>query len=138
MGEIVKQVAVEAPAQEVYQYVVDPRNAPQFISSINSILSGPEGTPKKGDVWKAEATFFGQRRLLNLRLDDLVVGRAVRFVLDGEPQAVLVLKLTHDGDPRRTTVSLTLDVSGVPSILLNGLLGNLLSADMVRLKSNLE
>ena len=65
MGEIAKQVTIDAPAKKVYSYVADPHNAPHYISSITRIISGPDGAPVKGNVWRAEANFFGQTRLLN-------------------------------------------------------------------------
>jgi Polyketide cyclase / dehydrase and lipid transport len=138
LGEIVKHITVRSSPAHVYDYVADPHNAPKFISSITGIISGPAGKPEKGAVWRAEANFFGQKRVLNLRLDEAVAGRGVRFALDGDPQAVLVLKLVPEAEGKNTTVSLALDVPSVPSIFLNALLGNLLGEDMTRLKRNLE
>jgi uncharacterized membrane protein len=138
LGEIVKQVVIEASAKKVYSYVADPRNAPHYISSITRIVAGPDGAPAKGNVWRAEANFFGQKRVLNLRLDEMVANRAVRFALDGDPQALLLLRLSPDGDSGHTAVSLTLEVPSVPTVFLNALLGRLLSDDLERLKTNLE
>lgn len=139
MGDINKQAIINAPARRVFSYVADPRNAPRFISSITSIISGPEGTPTVGRSWRAEANFLGQQRTVNLRLDKLVQDREVRFVMEGDPQATIVLDLSaDDGSSERTSVALTLDVAGVPTLLLNVLLGGLLTEDMARLKRNLE
>jgi hypothetical protein len=138
LGEIVKQVVIEASAKKVYSYVADPHNAPHYISSIMRIIGGPDGAPVKGNVWRAEANFFGQKRVLNLRLDELVANKAVRFALDGDPQALLLLRLTPDGGSDSTVVSLTLEVSSVPTVFLNALLGRLLSDDLERLKGQLE
>lgn len=117
---------------------MDPHNAPHFISSIIRIISGPDGPPKVGDTWKAEANFLGQKRLVNLRLESLSVDKAVRFVLEGDPEALLSLHLSPANRSADTAVSLTLDVPSVPGILLNALLGGMLGEDLVRLKSNLE
>lgn len=143
MGDIVKQTVIEAPVRKVYDYVVDPHNAPLYISSITSIISGPEGTPAKGDVWKAEANFFGQKHLINLRLNSMSQDKGVRFLLEGDPEAVLVLKLAATDNPSnnssdRTSVSLSLDVPSVPGLFLNAMLGGMLGEDMARLKRNLE
>lgn len=138
MGEIVKSIDVDAPAKEVYSYVLEPWNAPKYISSITKVLSGPQGEPKKGQVWLAEANLLGKTHQVNLRLDDAVDGRAVRFVLEGDPQAILVLQLKPDGKRDTTGVTLTVEVPGVPTIFLNALLGGLLDADLARLKKNLE
>jgi uncharacterized membrane protein len=138
VGEISKQVTINAPAKRIYNYVVDPHNAPRYISSITRIISGPKGAQAKGDVWRAEANFFGQTRVLNLRLDETLANRLVRFALDGDPQAMLLLQLKPDGDADETTVSLTLDVPSVPTIFLGALLGGLLSDDLDRLRQTLE
>jgi uncharacterized membrane protein len=138
LGEIVKSVEIKAPVQKVYSYVVDPWNAPRFISSITKVISGPEETPTKGNVWRAEANFLGQKREVNLRLHNAVENKAVRFVLEGDPQAVIVLQLTPGGTGHNTSVTLTLEVPGVPTLFVNALLGGLLGEDMARLKENLE
>jgi uncharacterized membrane protein len=136
LGEIVKDVTVRAPIGEVYAYVANPWNAPRYISSITKIISGPDGHGAKGDVWRAEANFLGQKREVNLRLHDVLPNKAVRFVLEGDPQAVLVLRLSPSGG-KSTEVTLSLDVPSVPTIFLNALLGGLLGADMERLSANL-
>jgi uncharacterized membrane protein len=138
LGEIVKQIVISAPANKVYHYVVDAHNAPRYISSITRIVSGPEGAPKKGDVWKADANFFGQQHLLNLRLDAFSEDKAVRFMLEGELEATLVLRLSPGSTPSSTAVSLTLEAPSVPSILLGALLGGLLGEDLARLKRIIE
>ncbi len=138
MGEIVKQIVIDAPANKVYRYVVDAHNAPLYISSITRIISGPDGTPAKGDVWKADANFFGQQRVLNLRLDALSVDKAVRFVLEGELEATLLLRMSAGSSPSSTAVSLTLEAPSVPAILLGALLGGMLGEDLARLKRNVE
>jgi hypothetical protein len=140
LGDIVKQAVIEAPVRKVYNYVVDPHNAPRYISSITRIVSGPEGEPARGDAWRAEANFFGQNHLLDLRLDSMSVDKGVRFVLEGDLAAVLVLRLTPAGnkEANQTSVNLSLEVPSVPGLLLNAMLGGMLAEDMARLKRNLE
>ena len=96
MGEIHKQITVGAPLKAVYAFVSDARNAPKYISSIKKVLSGPEGAPAVGQVWRAEANFLGQDRALNLRVAELVPNKLVRFALDGDPEAVVQLRLAPD------------------------------------------
>lgn len=138
MGEINKQVTIDSPAKKVYGFVSNPRNAPKYISSITKVLSGPDGDPAPGQVWRAEADFLGQKRLLNLRVGELVANKLVRFVLEGDPEAVVQLRLIPDNSTESTSVALSLDVTGVPTLLLNALLGGLLSQDMARLKRLME
>jgi uncharacterized membrane protein len=138
LGEIKKQITIDAPAKKVYEYVANPRNAPRYISSITKVLSGPDEDPAPRQVWRAEADFLGQKRQLDLRISELIPNKLVRFVLEGDPEAVVQLRLTADQSTPSTTVALSLDANGVPSLLLNALLGGLLSQDMVRLKRLLE
>lgn len=138
MGEINKQISINAPLNTVYAYVSDPRNAPKYISSITKVLSGPQDAPAPGQTWRAEADFLGQKRSINLKIDELVPSKLVRFVLEGDPEAVVQLRLTGDKANENTSVSLSLDANGVPTLFLNALLGGLLSQDMVRLKKLLE
>ena len=138
MGEIHKQITVGAPLKAVYAFVSDARNAPKYISSIKKVLSGPEGAPAVGQVWRAEANFLGQDRALNLRVADLVPNKLVRFALDGDPEAVVQLRLAPDATSEGTLVALSLDATGIPTIILNAVLGGLLGQDMLRLKHLLE
>jgi uncharacterized membrane protein len=138
LGEIHKQITVDAPVKTVYTFVSDARNAPKYISSIKKVISGPEGAPAAGHVWRAEANFLGQDRLLNLRVAELVPNKLVRFALDGDPQAVVQLRLAPGATSEATHVDLSLDATGIPTILLNAVLGGLLGQDMLRLKHLLE
>jgi uncharacterized protein YndB with AHSA1/START domain len=138
LGEINKQITINAPVERVYTYVSDPRHAPKYISSITKVLSGPQEEPAPDQVWRAEADFLGQKRHINLRIGELVPNRLVRFVLEGDPEAVVELRLMGDESKESTAVKLSLDANGVPSLLLNALLGGLLAQDMVRLKRLLE
>ena len=139
MGEISKHKTINAPVQAVFNYISDPRNAPSFINSINRIVSGPEGTPSQGQVWRAEATLLGKQSVINLRLARLDPPHAVTFSIDGDPHGILSLRLSPDeGAQSRTRVAINLDVPKVPSIFLGAIMGNLLEGDMQRLKDRLE
>ena len=139
MGDISKQTIINAPMQAVFGYVSNPRNAPAFINSISRIISGPEGTPSQGQVWRADATLLGKQSVINLRLQHLDPPHRVAFVIDGDPQAMLSLRLRQDsGGALRTHVAINLDVPKVPSIFLGAIMGNLLEGDIQRLKERLE
>jgi uncharacterized membrane protein len=138
LGEINKQVTIDAPVAKVYGYVADPRNAPHYISSIKQVMSGPDRAPATGQIWRAEADFLGQRRQINLRIGELVPNKHVRFVLEGDPEAVVHLHLHGNQHASRTAVSLSLEATGVPTFLLNAVLGGLLQEDMERLRRLLE
>ena len=139
MGDISKQTIIDAPLQAVFKYVSDPRNAPTFINSITRILSGPEGTPSQGQLWRAEATLLGKQSVINLRLHRLDPPHIVAFAIDGDPQGMLSLRLSQDAPGQaRTRIALNLEVPKVPSIFLGAIMGNLLEGDMQRLKAILE
>jgi hypothetical protein len=124
--------------EQVYAYVADPRNAPNYISSIVRIMSGPEGQPQEGGQWRAEANFLGKRSAVALRLSRLTPNERVTFTIEGEPRAAVTLMLAPAAKGTGTHVSLLLDVPSVPEFLLNGLMGGLLTGDLARLKRTLE
>jgi len=139
LGDINKQTIIDAPVQSVFKYISNPRNAPTFISSISKIVSGPDGVPKEGQVWRAEATLLGKQSVINLRLHRLDPPHAVAFAIDGDPHAVVSLRLIPEARGQsRTRIAINLDVPKVPSIFLGAIMGNLLEGDMARLKARLE
>ncbi|HEX9991227.1 MAG TPA: SRPBCC family protein [Chloroflexia bacterium] len=138
MADISKQVIIEVPNETVFKYVSDPHNAPHYITSITKIVSGPQGAPAEGQVWRAEANFMGRSSTINLRLTALRANQLVQFTIEGDPQATLTLRLATDEANTRTRISILLDVPSVPAILLNMLMGGMLEADMGRLKKILE
>ena len=138
MGRLIRKTTIDVPVEQVYAYVADPRNAPNYISSIARIVAGPEGPPQEGGLWRAEANFLGKRSVVALRLTRLQANSQVTFSIEGEPRAVLSTKLEPVGDGTGTHVALLLDVPSVPDLFLNGLMGGLLSGDMARLKKTLE
>jgi len=138
MGRINRDIVIDAPSELVYGYVSDPRNAPKYISSITKIVSGPAGRPEVGQKWVAEADFLGGNHMLDLRIVQLVPNESVGFSLEGSINAEVSILLTASPRNTRTAVALYLGVESVPSLLLTGLLGGLLSEDMQRLKLALE
>lgn len=138
MGEVVKRGVIGAPGKAVFNYVADPHNAPHYISSIKRIIAGPDGHPRQGDTWKAEAVFLGKPAVINLRLVELRPSELVRFALQGEPQAEITVELSPGPDRNHTRVALQLEVPSVPGLFLNALMGGLLEGDLSRLKEILE
>ena len=138
MGRLTRQTTIDVPVERVYSYVADPRNAPNYISSIARIVSGPDGPPQEGGLWRAEANFLGKRSTVALRLARLHTDNQVTFSIEGEPRAALSMKLESIGKGTGTHVALLLDVPSVPDLFLGGLMGGLLSGDMARLKKTLE
>jgi uncharacterized membrane protein len=138
LGRINRDVVIDAPVGTVYKYVSDPRNAPNYISSIKRIASGPDLPPEEGQVWVAEADFLGSKHRLNLRVANLTPEAEVRFALEGSLQGEVALLLTPSPRNTRTAVALYLEVESAPALLLNALIGALLADDMQRLKHLLE
>lgn len=138
MGDLSKNTTIEAPLETVFNYVADPHNAPAYSSSIRRIVSGPEGRAGIGQSWRVEANFLGQPRLILLRLSELHPPHAVRFTLEGDPQASLLWRFVEGPRPGQTRAWLTLEVPSVPSMMLNLVMGSLLSSDVERLKAALE
>lgn len=137
MGDISKKTHINAAPATVYNYVSDPCNAPHYISAIISVDAGSHNKPAEGQVWRAEANFMGKRRSINLRIEELRPNSLVRFSIDSDPAANLSMRLTPNGN-NATEAELEVDVPGVPGLLLNGVMGGMLSSDMARLKATLE
>lgn len=135
---LTKEIVVNVPAAQVFNFVADPHNAPQYISAIRRITSGPDGTPRIGDSWRADVNFLGRPGSVLLRLTQIDPESLVRITMEGDPRATLTLRLTPRSDNKSTSVSLHLDVPGVPDMLLNALMGGMLGGDLGRLKSVLE
>jgi uncharacterized membrane protein len=138
MGRISRDLVIDTPVETVYRYVSDPRNAPSYISSIRKIVSGPDLPPAEGQVWVAEADFMGSAHKLDLRIARLAPNAEVHFAMEGSMNGEVAIMLTPSPRNTRTAVALFLEVESVPTLLLNALLGGLLSDDMQRLKSVLE
>ncbi len=138
MGEINKHTIINAPAEAVFRDVVDPHNAPSYISSRNSIVSGPTGAPSQGQAWTAEASFLGRRTTITLRLAQMRPNSLVRFAITGEPAATLSLERSPHGGDNQSNVSLLMDVPSVPTLFLSALMSGLLTEDLARLKMILE
>ena len=138
LGELTKQAVIGKSREAVFKFVSDPHNAPLYIGSINRIISGPDDdAPTVGQSWQAEANFLGRNVTVALRLADLSAPRLVRFILDGEPQASMTLQLAQGETANSCMASLSLEVPSVPTILLSGLMGNLLVGDLDRLKQKM-
>ncbi|HKP51613.1 MAG TPA: SRPBCC family protein [Chloroflexia bacterium] len=138
MGDISKKTQIKVTPDVVYKYVSDPCNTPNYISAIISVDEGShDGRPAEGQVWRAEANFMGKRRKINLRIEELHPNRLVRFSIDSDPAANISMRISpSDGDS--TQAALEVEVPGVPGILLNGIMGGMLSSDMGRLRAILE
>jgi len=138
LGVTVKEATIDAPAERIFAFVADAHNAPHYIGAIHKIVSGSEGPVSAGQSWQAEAAFLGQSHLITLRLLEVTPHKAVRFALEGEPQALLSAELSPGANASQTLVSLTLEVPSVPTFLLGGIMGGMLTSDLQRLKALME
>ncbi len=138
MGELTRQTVIAATQDRVFDYAADPYNAPRYIGSITAVTSGPKGDPQAGHEWQAQAKFLGSPARITLKLVRLERPHTIGFMLIGEPQARLTLRIGESGQIGRSRVSITLEVPSIPSLFLEGLMGGLLSADMSRLKAIME
>jgi uncharacterized protein YndB with AHSA1/START domain len=138
MGHLQKHGVIAAPPATIYHYVADVRHAPQFISAITRITSGPDGPALVGQRYGADATFMGQPAVLTLRVLELVPDHTVQLALEGDPAAVLTLRLTPTRNGQATRVDARLDVPAVPGLLLQMVMGGMLDESMTRLEQALR
>jgi uncharacterized protein YndB with AHSA1/START domain len=138
MGHLQKHGVIAAPPAVVYRYVADVRHAPQFISAITRITSGPDGPALVGRRYGADATFMGRPADLTLRVLELAPDHTVKLALEGDPAAVLTLRLTPTRNGQATRVDARLDVPAVPGLLLQMVMGGMLDESMTRLEQALR
>jgi uncharacterized protein YndB with AHSA1/START domain len=138
MGHLQKHGVIDAPPATVYRYVADVRHAPQFISAITRITSGPAGPAVVGHQYGADATFMGQPAALTLRVLELAPDHTVKLALEGDPAAILTLRLTPARNGQATRVDARLDVPAVPGLLLQMVMGGMLDQSMTRLEQALR
>ena len=57
-----ESVEINRPVEEVYEYVADPQNLPEWAGIIQEVQKeGQEGQPKEGDRFTTVAQFLGRR-----------------------------------------------------------------------------
>lgn len=138
MGDLAREAEIGAEPERLFDFVSDPANAPRYISSITRIISGPQGTPAVGGRWLAQVQFLGKPEQLNLRITRLQRPHIVEFAMEGDPNALLSIRIARAGGSSKTFVSLGLNVPSVPGFLLGGMLGGLLAGDLERLRRIME
>ena len=137
MGDLTKQIAINAPVQAVFSYIANPYTAPTYVTAITRVVAGPEVATAVGQRWQAHVNFLGRQTVLWLRLTEFEALRSVRFAMESEPNAVLTLRLAAR-DAAHTDVAMTLEVPSVPNILLAGVMNNVLASNMDMLKRAVE
>ena len=138
MGELTKQITINATPERVFEFVSDAYNAPRYISTITRVDSGPKGKAAIGQTWEAGVNFLGRPVNRTLRLLDLASPKLMRVALEGEPQATLTISIAPGDAPLQSRVSLTLEAPSIPTFLLETVTGALLTEDVERLKKLLE
>ncbi|MGI8587431.1 MAG: SRPBCC family protein [Chloroflexia bacterium] len=133
MGQITKTAVVPAPPATVYRYVADLHNAPEFITAISRITSGPTESPAVGQRFGAAATFMGRPETLTLCLLALDPDRRVEIALEGDPAATLTISLAALQDRPATRVTVRLEAPSVAGFLLGMTMGPMLDASLARL-----
>ena len=116
-------VRVDAPLPEVYDYLADPANRPEWQSSLRSVVMLTDGPLRVGTAW-VDRTAAG----VNPRMEiiDLVPpgasGRPVTWSEEGEWRSIrAMLTLTFEPaeeDPQATCVWVVADILSGPLWLL--------------------
>ncbi len=133
MGTLHKYTTVPAPPDAVYAYVANVRNAPNYITAIRQITSGPTGPPAVGTRFGAAATFLGRPAHLTLRVVSLRPAHEVVLALEGDPAGTLTIRVAPALNGQATRVDTELDVPSVAGILLGAMMGGMLDESMTRL-----
>jgi uncharacterized membrane protein len=141
--DVVTQIEISCPREEVYRYACDPANAPEWYENIQSIEWKSEPPLALGSRVAFVASFLGRRLRYTYEVRDLVPGgRLVMSTADG-PFAMETTYTWGDTADGRTRMSLRNrgEPSGFSKIaapMLAGAMRRTNRTDLARLKRILE
>ena len=124
-------MAIDRPVEEVFDYLADPRNRPEWQSSLRSVELVDDGPPRVGFRW-SETTVVGVRPSLTITECE----RPRVWVEHGTWRGVAAtLRLDFAPAPRGCTVGVSGSVEGsgpwtVPASLAGLLAGRAIASDV--------
>lgn len=142
MFTISASIKIARPATEVFGFVADHRNDPQWRQGVVSMQTEPAGPSALGTITTERMAMLGSTNTTVAEITEFVAGSRVAF--RSRTGAVPCHGFRHvevAGDGARVTYSLTLEMSGIMrllSVVLRPLLERQVGGDMRRLKALLE
>lgn len=137
MSVVRQSVTVDAPPEEVWQIIADPRNLPRWNSHIRAVRDAPNGTLKPGDRYSTEVRMLGVSVTVKAEVLELQPERYSKIVLSGPLEATVrtyvqpigthqsriehEVDYTFRGGPLGGVVAKAVRLVGAPTILKRGL-----------------
>ncbi|MFJ5829195.1 SRPBCC family protein [Streptomyces sp. NPDC093089] len=78
-GEFESSVEVDRPVEEVFAYLVDGRNDPEFSPRVLEITKTPDGPTTVGTVFRSTVKDAGMKTSREFRITSLDVPRTIRW-----------------------------------------------------------
>ena len=109
------EVTLRQPVERVFAYLADPRNRPDWQSSIRSLEMIDEGEPRVGMRWRERAAGFGT---FDMEIATLEPNRVWAERGSSRLASIhLELRFTDLGDTTRVALEATIDLRGPLSLL---------------------
>jgi uncharacterized protein YndB with AHSA1/START domain len=137
MSTVRQWVVVEAPPEEVWRVVADPRNLPRWNRSIRSVEGVPEDGLKPGDRYTTIMGALGVTFRVEARVEEIDPPRFARIRLSGPVEATVRTwvrpigtsrsRLEHEieyrlrGGPIGEVIARGLQLVGAPTLLKRGI-----------------
>ena len=134
---VVRQwTVVEAPADEVWRIVADPRNLPRWNRAIRSVEGVPTTGLKAGDRYSTKVSVLGVAFTVEAEVEEIDPPRFARIRLSGpidavvrtwvRPMGPVRTRLEHEveyrlkGGPIGNAIARGLQIVGAPAVLKRG------------------
>jgi uncharacterized membrane protein len=136
-------VEIDRPAAEVFAFISDVRNNPQFQQGMRSCVWTSRPPVGVGSTYDQVAAFLGRQIVSKFVIDEYEPGRRIRFRSTAGPLGILERRTVTALGPNRSSVEVILD--GDPGSwfrwvgpFLRPLVARAVKADYRRLKTVLE
>lgn len=136
MSVVRQWTVVEAPADEVWSVVADPRNLPRWNRAIRSVEDVPSNGLKEGDRYSTKISVLGVTFHVQAQVEEIDPPRFARVRLSGPIDAVVRTwvrpmgpsrtRLEHEveyrlkGGPIGNALARGLQIVGAPAVLKRG------------------
>lgn len=89
MAVVRQSIVVEAPPEDVWRVIADPRNLPRWNSHIRAVHDVPDGGLRPGSRYVTEVRFMGVSTRVPARVVELQPHRYSEVMLSGPVDAVV-------------------------------------------------
>lgn len=141
--EVTASIQVDRPASEVFEYLADMANNPEWQTGMQSCTWTSEPPLRLGSTYDQEASFLGKKITSSFEVVEFEEGRKIRIRTTSGTMPIDVTRLVSEASPGTSTVKAIVkgDPKGVFRLampLMRFLVGASVRKDYERLKALLE